>query len=66
MDNNTDGPRLAQAVLEGATFAHASGMSVLREAGTQIAQLAVIGGGARSDYWGRITAAVLEKMPLVY
>lgn len=65
LDNETDAARLAQAVLEGVAFALADGMAVLREAGTDIHQLAVIGGGARSGYWGSIIAAALGT-PLVY
>jgi xylulokinase len=65
LDHETDAARLSQAVLEGVAFAIADGLDALREAGTQVRQLAVIGGGARSDYWGRILAAVLQT-PLVY
>lgn len=65
LDNETDTPRLAQAVLEGVAFALADGLDALTDAGTRIERLAVIGGGARSSYWGRIIAAALET-PLVY
>jgi xylulokinase len=65
LDHETDAGRLSQAVLEGVAFAIADGLDALREAGTRVARLSVIGGGARSDYWGRILAAVLET-PLVY
>lgn len=60
VDNETDRGRIAAAVLEGVAFAHADGMAVLREAGTTIKQLSVIGGGARSRYWGRILASALD------
>lgn len=65
LDHQTDAARLSQAVLEGVAFALAEGLDALREAGTEVRQLAVIGGGARSDHWGRTLAAVL-KTPLVY
>jgi xylulokinase len=65
LDNETDAPRLAQAVLEGVAFALADGAAALRDAGTRVERLSVIGGGARSTYWGRIIAAALET-PLVY
>ncbi|MFL9842399.1 xylulokinase [Sphingomonas sp. ST-64] len=65
LDNDTDPGRLAQAVLEGVAFALADGLDALRDAGTQVSQLSVIGGGARSGYWGRIIAAAFE-VPLVY
>lgn len=65
LDNDTDPGRLAQAVLEGVAFALADGLSVLRDAGTTVKRLSVIGGGARSRYWGRILAAAMET-PLAY
>lgn len=65
LGSETDPGRLASAVLEGVAFAHADGLAALREAGTELSSLCVIGGGARSRHWGRILAAVLET-PLVY
>ena len=60
LDNDTTPGRIAAAVLEGVAFAHADGLAALREAGTRIEELAVIGGGARSAHWGRILAAALD------
>ena len=65
LDNDTDPGRLAQAVLEGVAFALADGLDALREAGSEVAELAVIGGGARSRYWGETIAAAMD-VPLVY
>ncbi|WP_426260902.1 xylulokinase [Sphingomonas sp. DC1100-1] len=65
LDHDTGPERLAQAVLEGVAFALADGVRVLREAGTTIEQLSVIGGGARSLYWGETLAAALDAR-LVY
>ncbi|HEX7849887.1 MAG TPA: xylulokinase [Sphingomonas sp.] len=65
LDNDSGPDRLAQAVLEGVAFALADGLDVLREAGTEVAELAVIGGGARSRYWGQTLAAAMN-VPLVY
>ncbi|RIV81080.1 xylulokinase [Aurantiacibacter xanthus] len=65
LHNDTDAGRLAQAVLEGVAFALADGLDALRDAGTKVSELAVIGGGARSSYWGRIISAAFE-VPLVY
>lgn len=65
LDNETDPAKLAQAVLEGVAFALADGLSALKEAGTAIDALSVIGGGARSAYWGKIIAAALNT-PLIY
>jgi xylulokinase len=56
---------LARAVLEGVAFAFADGQAVLQESGTRIARVSVIGGGARSRFWGRIVAAALDR-PLQY
>jgi xylulokinase len=64
-DHQTDAGRLAVAVLEGVAFAHADGLDALREAGTQVESLSVIGGGSRSRFWGTIIAASLG-VPLVY
>lgn len=59
LNNESDRGRLAAAVLEGVAFAHVDGLDALREAGTQVDELVVIGGGSRSRYWGRILAAAL-------
>ena len=65
LDNDTGPDRLAQAVLEGVGFALADGIRVLRDAGTTIERLSVIGGGARSRYWGETLAATMD-VELVY
>lgn len=56
---------LARAVLEGVAFAFADGQQVLEAAGTRIGTVSVIGGGARSRFWGKILASVLNR-PLTY
>jgi len=56
---------LARAVLEGVAFALADGQAALLAAGTTIGRVSVIGGGARSRFWGRILASVLGR-PLSY
>jgi len=48
---------IAQAVLEGVAFALADGVEALRDGGADIQALSVIGGGARSLYWGGILSA---------
>jgi xylulokinase len=65
LGNQTGPAQLAQAVLEGVAFALADGLDALREAGTQVGALSVIGGGARSAWWGQLIAAALDT-PLVY
>jgi xylulokinase len=56
---------LGRAVLEGVAYAFADGQEVLLAGRTPISQVTVIGGGARSELWGRILASVLQR-PLVY
>ena len=65
LDNDTDRARLAAAVLEGITFGLADGLDALREAGSRVEELIMVGGGARSTAWGRIIASVLQTR-LVY
>ncbi len=65
LDHDTSPERLAQAVLEGVAFALADGLDALRDAGTTVNRLSVIGGGARSRYWGQTIAAALG-VELVY
>ena len=60
LDGDTAPDRLAAAVLEGVAFALADGIDALREAGRSVDDLCVIGGGARSRYWGKIIAAALN------
>lgn len=60
MTHETGRAELARAVLEGVALGLADGIAALREAGTQIARLSVIGGGARSKAWGRILASALD------
>lgn len=60
LDHDSTPERMAQAVLEGVAFALADGVRVLRESGTTVERLSVIGGGARSRYWGETLAAALE------
>jgi xylulokinase len=57
----TERADLGRAVLEGVSFALADGQTVLLEAGTSIDRVWVIGGGARSPFWGRILASALDR-----
>lgn len=65
LTHETDRAALGQAVLEGVAFAFADGLQSLRDAGTEMGGISVIGGGARSRYWGRILASALE-LPMTY
>ena len=65
LDQATSRGDLGWAVLEGVAFAFADGHDALLEAGTEIEETSVIGGGARSALWGRILAAALGR-PLTW
>ncbi len=65
LSHATERADLAKAVLEGVAFAFADGQDALLAAGTDIDEVTVIGGGARSRLWGEILASVLNR-PLVY
>jgi xylulokinase len=65
LTHDSDAAAIGQAVLEGVAFAFADGFDVLLEAGAKIGNISVIGGGARSMWWGRVLAAAL-KQPLTY
>ena len=47
---------LAYAVMEGVAFSFADGTQVLRDAGAAPARPFLVGGGARSHYWGQLIA----------
>lgn len=65
LGHDTSRAVLGRAVLEGVAFAFADGQQVLFDAGTKIDHVTVIGGGARSELWGKILASVLNQ-PLIY
>jgi xylulokinase len=48
-------------VLEGVAFAIADCHDALTEAGAPIDTIALTGGGARSRFWGRIIATVIDR-----
>ena len=65
LTHDTKRPDIARAVLEGVAFAFADGQDALLAAGAAIGEMSVIGGGARSPFWGRVLAAALNR-PLIY
>ncbi len=65
MTNSTSRAQLTWAVLEGVAMGMKDGLSALQETGTNIADLTLIGGGARSALWRQIFADVLN-IPLSY
>ena len=52
---------LGRAVLESVAFAFADGQDALLNAGAEINAISVVGGGARSRYWGRVLASALGR-----
>ncbi len=58
---NVDRADLMQAVLEGVALNFAEGQEALYQAGVKINEVSVVGGGARSLYWGKILANSLQR-----
>jgi xylulokinase len=65
LTHESDPAAIGQSVLEGVAFAFRDGMDALTDTGAAIDSITVIGGGARSDYWGKILSSALNR-PLVY
>ena len=65
LTQNSSSVALGQAALEGVAFGLADGIDALHDTGAAIETLTVIGGGARSKYWGKILASVFNQ-PLIY
>ena len=60
MTHATDRALLGYAVLEGVTLALTDGLDALQAAGTEVHALSLLGGGARSKYWGQLLADALN------
>lgn len=65
LSHDTTRARIGRAVLEGVAMAFRDGLDALRHSGSSVDSISVIGGGARSQFWGRILASALETT-LVY
>ena len=63
---DTDAVEVAQAVMEGVAFSLAEAQDCLSAAGSEVAALAAIGGGARSPFWMRLLATVLDRPVTLY
>lgn len=50
---------LAYSVMEGVAFAMADGYAALQAAGTTLRTAAIVGGGSRSAFWGKLCASAL-------
>ena len=66
MSHDTDRAALTQAVLEGVAFNFAEGQKAMQASGTSIGQVGVVGGGARSLYWGKVLATALNRALFYY
>jgi xylulokinase len=60
----TSGADLINAVLEGVALGFAEGLDSLVEAGSDIAEINVVGGGSRLNYWNELLASALNR-PLI-
>jgi xylulokinase len=56
----SDQARLAQAVMEGVTFAFRDCQRVLKDAGTSFGRLLAVGGGSKSPLWLKLIATNLD------
>jgi xylulokinase len=65
LTHESDGVSIGQAVLEGVAMAFRDGLDALVASGARVGTITVIGGGARSAYWGKLLSSALGR-PLVY
>jgi xylulokinase len=56
----SDQARMAQAVMEGVTFAFKDCQRVLNDAGTSFDRLLAVGGGSKSNLWLKLIATTLD------
>jgi xylulokinase len=56
----TDRATLVYSVIEGVAFGLADGLDALRQAGTTVDTLSLVGGGSRSAYWAQLIADLLQ------
>lgn len=60
LNHDTDPAQLAWSVLEGVAFGLLDGLNALKAAGTEVARLALVGGGSRSPEWAQLIASCLD------
>ena len=51
-------PHMARAVMEGAVFAMRDSLEIIRELKVPVGEIRVSGGGARSEFWRKMQAAI--------
>lgn len=59
LTHSTERAALGYAVLEGVAFGLDDGLAVMKQAGSQIEQFSLIGGGARSPWWAQLIADIV-------
>jgi xylulokinase len=60
MTHSTTRADIAQAILEGVVFSLADGLDVLAMSSARPQSVALIGGGARSAFWAKLIASILD------
>lgn len=65
MSASTGRPEAARAVVDGVAMGLRDGLDIISAAGSKVESFTVVGGGSRSQFWGRLIAAALDR-PLVY
>lgn len=65
MTASTSRPEAARAVVDGVAMGLRDGLDIITAAGSTVETFTVVGGGSRSQFWGRLIAAALDR-PLVY
>ncbi|MDR3670892.1 MAG: xylulokinase [Holophaga sp.] len=60
LDHDTGPAQLTWSVLEGVAFGLLDGLNALKDAGTEVGRLALLGGGSRSPEWAQLIASCLD------
>lgn len=60
LTHDTDCADLTYSVLEGVAFGLADCLAALNQAGTEVTELSLVGGGAVSNFWAQLIADVLN------
>lgn len=61
ISGESSGADLINSVLEGVALGFAEGLDSLIEAGSEIAEINVVGGGSRLNYWNELLASALNR-----
>jgi xylulokinase len=66
MTNNTNKAVMGYSVIEGVAFGLKDGLNALRATGTNPTQLALVGGGSRSELWAQLISSILDITIVTY